>query len=56
MHKLWNPGYQRLLEQSKRNILSGPNLARPYPSIRLYIKTDWYKDGMGLVLLQAYVS
>ena len=31
-------------------------MARPDPYIRFYIKTDWYKDGLGLVLLQAYVS
>ena len=45
-----------MLEMSKKYILSGSNLARPYPSRRFYIKTGWSKDGMGAVLLQKDVS
>ena len=56
MHNLWNIEDQRLLEWLKKDILSGTNLSRPDPSIRLYINTDWSKDGMGAVLLQSYVS
>ena len=40
----------------KEIYLSGPTLERPDPSIRFYIKTDWYKDGISHVLLQADVS
>ena len=56
MHNLWNIEDQRLLEWLKKDVLSGTNLSRPDPSIRLYINTDWSKDGMGAVLLQSYVS
>ena len=31
-------------------------MARPDPYIGFYIKKDWYKYGLGVVLLQAYVS
>ena len=56
MQNLWNTEKQWLLERLKKEILSGSTLARPDPYRKLYIKTDWYKDGMGAVLLQAYVS
>ena len=56
MQNLFNIGDQRLLEHKKKYILSGTNLARPDPSRRFYIKSDWPKDGMGDVLLQADVS
>ena len=56
MQNLCNPEYQRLLERLKTDILSGPTLSRPDPSRRFYIKTDWSKDGMGVVLLQADIS
>ena len=56
MQSLWNPEDQRLMEWLKKNILSGPTLARPDPYRRLYIKTDWSKDVMEAVLLQEDVS
>ena len=56
MQNLCNPQDQMLLERLKRDILSGPTLARPDPSRKLYIKTDWSKGAMGMVLLQADVS
>ena len=34
--------------------MAGPTLERQDPSRRFYIKTDWSKDGMGAVILQAY--
>ena len=56
MNNLWNKEDQRLLERLKKDILSGPNLSRPDPYIRFYIKTDCSKDGMVAVLLKADVS
>ena len=44
------------MERLKKEILSGPTYTIPEPSRRFYIKTNWSKDGMGAVLLQAYVS
>ena len=44
------------MEQLKKYILSGPNLARPDPSRRFYIKTYWSKDVMGAVILKSDVS
>ena len=40
----------------KEIYLTGPILARLYPSRRFYINTDCPKDGMLVVLLQEYVS
>ena len=45
--------YNALLEELREDILSEPVLARPDPDRRFYLKTDWSKDGMGAVLLQA---
>ena len=56
MQNLWNIEDQMLLERLKKDILSGPTLARPYPSRRFYIKSDCSKDLMGVLLLQADVS
>ena len=56
MKNLWNPEYQSLMERLKKYILSGPNLARPDPSRRFYIKIYWSKDGMGAVILKSDVS
>ena len=42
-----------LLERLKGDIWEGPTLARTDPSQRFYIDTDWSKDGIGSVLLQA---
>ena len=56
MQNLWNLEDQKLLERLKKDNLSGPSLSRPYPSIRLYIMTDWSEDGMGAVPMQADVS
>ena len=44
------------MERLKKDILSGPTLARSDTSRRFYIKTDWTKDVMGAVLLQSDVS
>ena len=56
IHNLWNIEDQKLLERLKKDILSRPTLARPENSRGFYIKIEWPKDGMGEVLLQAYVS
>ena len=56
MHNLWNPEDQRLLERLKKYISSGTDLEIPYPSRIFNIKTDWFKDVIGLVLLKANVS
>ena len=40
----------------KETYLSGPTLERPDPYRRFYIKSDWYKNGIGAVLLQEDVS
>ena len=56
MQNLWNTAYQRSMERLKKGILSGPTLERPDPYRRFYIKTDWSKDGMGVMILQADVS
>ena len=53
MDKLWGKEEDELLQKLKDDIISGPMLARPDPARRFYIKTDWSKDGMGAVLLQA---
>ena len=55
MQNLWNPENQGLLEQFKKDILSVPNLEKLDPYRSFYIKTDWFKDGMGAVLLQVEV-
>ena len=56
MQNLYNPEYQRLLEQINEDILSVPTLTIPDPSRIFYIKTDWSNYGMGSLLLQADVS
>ena len=52
MQNIWTPDVQRLMERLKKDILSGPTLARPDQSRRFYIDTDRPKDRMGEVLLQ----
>ena len=56
IQNLWTPEDQRLLGRLKKEIVAGHMLTRPYPPQRFYIKTDWSKDGIGSVLLQAYDS
>ena len=56
IQNLWNLEDQRLIERLKKYILLGHTLAIPDTSIRFYIKTDWFKYGMGAVLLQENVS
>ena len=56
MQNLWNVEDQRLLEQLNKEILSGTTLAIPDTFKRFHIKTYWSRDGMGAVLLQAYIS
>ena len=56
MQNLWIPKDQRLLERLKDDIVAGPTLARPDPYQIIYIKTDWSKDRMGVVLMQSYYS
>ena len=51
MQKLWTPENQREMENLKEDIVVGPMLARPDPSHRSYINKDWYKYGMGVVIL-----
>ena len=53
IQNLCNPDDQNLLERINKDIVSGPTLEIPDPSIRLYIKTYWSKDGMVMVILQA---
>ena len=53
MTALWGPQEEALLEELKQAIVEGPMLARPDPSRRFYVKTDWSKEGIGAVLLQA---
>ena len=56
IHNLWNIEDQRLQERLKKDILSGPTLAIPDPSISFYIKIYRSKYGMGTVILQSDVS
>ena len=56
MQNLFNAEYQRLLENLKKDILSGPTSVISDPSRRFYINTDWSNDGMGEVHFQADVS
>ena len=52
IQNLWTPEYQRLIEMLKEDIMAGHTLERPDPPQRFYINTDWYKNVMGVVLLQ----
>ena len=52
MQNLWTPEYQGLLMMLKEDIIARPTLERPDPSRIFYIKTDWYNDEIGAVLLQ----
>ena len=54
MQNLWNTEDQKVTLMVKNYILSGHDLARKYPNRRLYINIDWYKDGIGAMLLQEY--
>ena len=47
---------EELLEKLKSEITTGPVLKRPNHNRRFFLKTDWSKDGMGAVLLQAEVT
>ena len=51
--EFWLPEHQQLLEELKKELLSGLLLARPNPNRRFYVKTDWSRLAMGAVLLQA---
>ena len=46
----------KVIVKAQERDLSGQILARTDPSRRLYIKIDWSKNGMGVLLLQADVS
>ena len=48
----WLPEHQQLLDELKKELLSGLILARPNPDRRFYVKTDWSRLAMGAVLLQ----
>ena len=52
MQNICSSDYQRLMEQLKEDIMEGTTLKRPDLSRRFYINTDWYKDGMGAVIIQ----
>ena len=56
MQNIWNIENKSLLERLKKDVLSGPTLARPHSSRRFYIKTDCSKDVLREVFLQAYDS
>ena len=49
----WLPEHQQLLDDLKKELLSGLLLARPNHNRRFYVKTDWSKMAMGAILLQA---
>jgi hypothetical protein len=51
--ELWTTECDDLLVYLKEKILEAPLLARADSKKRFYLKTDWSKDGMGAVLLQA---
>ena len=53
LDKIWKKEHQDLLDRLKRLIVGGPLLQRPDFDRRLYLKTDWSKDGVGVALLQA---
>jgi hypothetical protein len=53
MTRLWDDEHEKVLSELKRDILAGPVLARPDPNRRFYLKSDWSKEKMGAVLLQA---
>ena len=53
MVSLWTPECQAVLTWMKESILKGLMLVRPNPARRFYLKTDWSKDVIGAVLLQA---
>ena len=56
MTELWTDEHEAVLTQLKQDIIAGPVLARPHPDWRFYLKTDWSKEKMGAVLLQANVT
>jgi RNase H-like domain found in reverse transcriptase len=49
----WLPPHKKHFRELVDKVISGPTLQRPDTSRRLYVKTDWSKDGIGAVLLQA---
>ena len=51
--ELWSNEDEVILRDLKVDILKGPTLARPNHNRRFYLKSDWSKDKMGAVLLQA---
>ena len=53
MKAAWTPVEQRLFEDLKRLVTSGPTLDRPDPDRLIVVKTDWCCQGMGAVILQA---
>ena len=53
MKTLWKLSDEARLEELKAEILTGSTLARPDPTRRFCLKTDWSKSKMGAVLLQA---
>jgi hypothetical protein len=52
----WLPEHTKLLRELIEDVIEGPSLQRPDASRRFYVKTDWSKDGIGAVLLQADAS
>eukprot|EP00957_Ditylum_brightwellii_P168914 12856962-Ditylum_brightwellii.AAC.1 len=47
MTQLWSQECEELLRRLKEDVIKGPMLARPDPTRRFYLKTDWSKNGMG---------
>eukprot|EP00957_Ditylum_brightwellii_P012153 917909-Ditylum_brightwellii.AAC.1 len=47
MRRLWTVECEGLLQELKGDIVKEPMLARPDPTRRFYLKTDWSKEGMG---------
>jgi hypothetical protein len=52
----WRPEHEKRFRELVVEVTTGPTLQRPDASRRFYVKTDWCKDGIGAVLLQADAS
>src|SRR5688500_8205004 len=48
----WTPELLTLFQKLKDDITSSPCLARADSTKPFFLKTDWSKDGMGMILMQ----
>ena len=53
IQELWTNSHSQILEEMKQAILLGPVLQKLNFDKRMYLKTNWSKYGMAVVLLQA---